>query len=451
MPNSESISIYCSSCKKKIKTAASNAGKSGKCPRCKTAFTIPNVSAIELPIVLPPNPGVNGANIDDDLVAISPNNATVELAKILSSNDESAERLKQIREQRVAVEADDAKFGKGLKVAGMIALAVILVVAVFWYSPIFGAGGALVGVTLWLILRYDPHSSSEIQIYSPESGDLSLPVKMPWKTDNEDQKTITVQIPLPKLTIEDSKVHIPKSSSTDNANQRATKNCPFCGEKILQVALVCKHCQRDLDKTVLAPEFAQLGVSPNQSVSTQVKTFTYKQGILGGYRRLGVSGALEMNKHISEMLSDGWEVVSTTANPGSYLSKPSTIIVTFKSKRTQSAQNSVQGVGNIVAGFVGLTVIVIVCCGLPFLFFGGGKVEDSDTSVPRSTSDSQSQPSNAHSQQSFRCGKCGKSVSLWDGHLGSRPEDNRCAACLKPYKDLQEEYERQQYLKGLKK
>src|ERR1043166_7418500 len=37
------------------------------------------------------------------------------------------------------------------------------------------------------------------------------------------------------------------SERYDFSERRAERDCPFCGERILKKAVVCKHCQRDVE------------------------------------------------------------------------------------------------------------------------------------------------------------------------------------------------------------
>jgi hypothetical protein len=46
-------------------------------------------------------------------------------------------------------------------------------------------------------------------------------------------------------------------------DQDATKNCPYCGEEVLAVAIKCKHCGEFLDDRPI-PESTQISGQPAQ-------------------------------------------------------------------------------------------------------------------------------------------------------------------------------------------
>jgi predicted Zn finger-like uncharacterized protein len=58
------VSLECPSCRKRLRVPASAAGKTVRCPACKTGFTAQAVAPAVVPIPLPPEPAPAGAPFD---------------------------------------------------------------------------------------------------------------------------------------------------------------------------------------------------------------------------------------------------------------------------------------------------------------------------------------------------------------------------------------------------
>ena len=84
----------------------------------------------------------------------------------------------------------------------------------------------------------------------------------------------------------------------------ATKNCPFCGEQILAIAVKCKHCQSMLDG------------SPPSSGTTPIPTKVGAYLIFSLIGRGGM-GTVYRGRHRSEAMAkrQGGDVCIKTMHP----------------------------------------------------------------------------------------------------------------------------------------
>lgn len=69
----------------------------------------------------------------------------------------------------------------------------------------------------------------------------------------------------------------------------------------------------------------------------EVNSFTYQKSVFGTYYKRGLLNLQKMDDHIAEMLNDGWEILTQTADTGDRrilrpFAKRDTITVSFKKK-----------------------------------------------------------------------------------------------------------------------
>lgn len=86
-----------------------------------------------------------------------------------------------------------------------------------------------------------------------------------------------------------------------------TKNCPFCGEEILQVAIKCKHCGSMLEGSGQEKKVIVTGVDPLAELHTPIKGKS--KGKLTFIGKLGIGlGILIMAMGFTTMVSAGADV-----------------------------------------------------------------------------------------------------------------------------------------------
>jgi ribosomal protein L37AE/L43A len=148
---------------------------------------------------------------------------------------------------------------KGVAIFAAISMSIVALVALWllfgYVVPL--AILAAAGVTLGLVALIKKPSAARALIFCPSCGTKWVPSVNACQRCSWDSRTQQYADPVKALA---AKQAIATSASISSQKQPAAtqpttdpfkiqelmRTCPYCGEKILQVARICKHCRSDL-------------------------------------------------------------------------------------------------------------------------------------------------------------------------------------------------------------
>lgn len=227
------LQIKCPHCPQVTQIAEALTGKTVRCGSCKKVFKVEPV------IDLPNSNGIEGTNEAERSHAAQSENAV---------NEENLAQSNFFVRVFVNPETKDT--------AILIAVCItIIFLGVLWFqfgylAPLIAlaTAGAVFGVFVWLknrattdVLKFCPSCGTKWS----ESNDQCEKCTWDYRTRqySDPAKALRAKQPAP---VPGGLMPDEKHPAAQFELQEAVKTCPFCGEKILQVASVCKHCHTNL-------------------------------------------------------------------------------------------------------------------------------------------------------------------------------------------------------------
>lgn len=230
------LQVKCPHCPSVANVSESLVGKTVQCGSCHKSFSIESVVAEE------------SIESDSPATEISADTSENGMERAAKNPDGSAL-------QRFFSDPET----KGIAFFATISISLVVLV-VLWL--LFGyvvplATLAAVGITFGLFTLIKKPSAASALKFCPSCGTKWTPSENACQRCSWDYRTRQYADPVKRITAKQAKSTVAPFSSPTNptATQPATdpyeireelKACPNCGEKILQVARVCKHCRSDL-------------------------------------------------------------------------------------------------------------------------------------------------------------------------------------------------------------